>query len=90
MTAVAPSADIVAPLPVRRSIPWYRRLYTLVLASIVLGALLGYFFPDFAQLCHLARSVPWRSPSVVGLVVPTGYSFNLDGTSIYSQWRPCS
>jgi aerobic C4-dicarboxylate transport protein len=49
VTAVSPSADIVAPLSVRRSIPWYRRLYTLVLASIVLGALLGYFFPDFAQ-----------------------------------------
>ena len=27
-----------------------------------------------------------RDKSVVGLVVPTGYSFNLDGTSIY-QWR---
>jgi aerobic C4-dicarboxylate transport protein len=33
----------------RTSVPWYRRLYTLVLAAIVLGALLGYFFPDFAQ-----------------------------------------
>jgi aerobic C4-dicarboxylate transport protein len=36
-------------LPVRASLPWYRRLYTLVLAAIVLGVLLGYFFPDFAQ-----------------------------------------
>src|SRR5580692_5758824 len=48
MTAASP-VSIVTPLPVRASIPWYRRLYTLVLASIVLGALLGYFFPDFAQ-----------------------------------------
>jgi aerobic C4-dicarboxylate transport protein len=48
MTAAAP-ASIATPLPVRGSIPWYRRLYTLVLAAIVLGALLGYFFPDFAQ-----------------------------------------
>jgi aerobic C4-dicarboxylate transport protein len=48
MTAASP-IGIVTPLPVRASIPWYRRLYTLVLAAIVLGALLGYFFPDFAQ-----------------------------------------
>ena len=48
MTAASP-VSIVTPLPVPASIPWYRRLYTLVLAAIVLGALLGYFFPDFAQ-----------------------------------------
>ena len=48
MTAASP-AGIVTPLPARASIPWYRRLYTLVVAAIVLGALLGYFFPDFAQ-----------------------------------------
>ena len=30
------------------------------------------------------------SKSVVGLVVPTGYSFNLDGTNIYMTWRHCS
>jgi aerobic C4-dicarboxylate transport protein len=48
MTAAAP-ASIATPLPVRGLIPWYRRLYTLVLAAIVLGALLGYFCPDFAQ-----------------------------------------
>ena len=35
--------------PPRVAVPWYRRLYTLVLAAIVLGALLGYFCPDFAQ-----------------------------------------
>ena len=35
--------------PPRAAVPWYRRLYTLVLAAIVLGALLGYFCPDFAQ-----------------------------------------
>ena len=27
------------------------------------------------------------SKSVVGLVIPTGYSFNLDGTSFICQWR---
>jgi aerobic C4-dicarboxylate transport protein len=27
--------------------------------------------------------------SLVGLVVPTGYSFNLDGTNIYRPWRRC-
>ena len=48
MTAASP-VSIVRPLPVRASIPWYRRLYTLVLVAIALGALLGYFFPDFAQ-----------------------------------------
>jgi aerobic C4-dicarboxylate transport protein len=48
MTAAAP-ASIAAPLPVRASIPWYRRLYTLVLVAIVSGALLGYCFPEFAQ-----------------------------------------
>jgi aerobic C4-dicarboxylate transport protein len=48
MTAASP-VSIVTPLPARVSIPWYRRLYSLVLAAIVLGALLGYFFPDFAQ-----------------------------------------
>ena len=48
MTAAAP-ATLVTPLPIRGSTPWYRRLYTLVLAAIVLGALLGYFLPDFAQ-----------------------------------------
>jgi len=26
---------------------------------------------------------PWVFPLLVGLVIPTGYSFNLDGTSIY-------
>ncbi len=30
------------------------------------------------------------SRSVVGLVVPAGYSFNLDGTSIYLTWPPSS
>jgi aerobic C4-dicarboxylate transport protein len=30
-----------------------------------------------------------RPKPVVGLVVPTGYSFNLDGTSIYRRWPPC-
>jgi aerobic C4-dicarboxylate transport protein len=48
MTAASP-VSIATPLPVRASIPWYRRLYSLVLAAIVLGALLGYFLPDFAQ-----------------------------------------
>jgi aerobic C4-dicarboxylate transport protein len=48
MTAAAP-ASIATPLPVRASIPWYRRLYTLVLVAIVSGALLGCFFPEFAQ-----------------------------------------
>jgi aerobic C4-dicarboxylate transport protein len=55
MTVALSPANRVAPLPtlgpgpVQGAIPWYRRLYTLVLAAIVLGALLGYFFPDFAQ-----------------------------------------
>ena len=49
MTVAMSPASGVASLPARASLPWYRRLYTLVLASIVLGALLGYFFPDFAQ-----------------------------------------
>lgn len=35
--------------PPRAAVPWYRRLYTVVLAAIVLGALLGYFYPDCAQ-----------------------------------------
>ena len=56
MTAASP-VSIVTPLPVRASIPWYRRLYTLVLAAIVLGALLGYFFPDFAQRLGLLGDV---------------------------------
>ena len=30
------------------------------------------------------------SKAVVGLVIPTGYSFNLDGTNIYRAWRSCS
>jgi aerobic C4-dicarboxylate transport protein len=30
------------------------------------------------------------SKSVVGLVIPTGYSFNLDGTSIYLTLQPYS
>jgi aerobic C4-dicarboxylate transport protein len=46
---VAETLSIATPLPVRASIPWYRRLYTLVLVAIVSGALLGYFFPEFAQ-----------------------------------------
>jgi aerobic C4-dicarboxylate transport protein len=41
--------DALTQAPPRASVPWYRRLYTLVLAAIVLGALLGYFCPDFAQ-----------------------------------------
>ena len=28
--------------------------------------------------------------SPVGLTVPLGYPFNLDGSSIYSPWRSCS
>ena len=56
VTAASP-VSIVTPLPVRASIPWYRRLYTLVLAAIVLGALLGYFFPDFAQRLGLLGDV---------------------------------
>jgi hypothetical protein len=36
--------------------------------------------PRIAKLEHLGCA-----KSVVGLVVPTGYSFNLDGTSIYSH-----
>ena len=30
------------------------------------------------------------SRSVVGLVIPTGYSFNLDGTAIYLTMAPSS
>ena len=30
------------------------------------------------------------SKSVVGLVIPTGYSFNLDGTNIYMTLATCS
>lgn len=29
--------------------PWYRRLYAVVLAGIILGALLGYCFPDVGE-----------------------------------------
>ena len=46
---MAETLSIATSLPVRASIPWYRRLYTLVLIAIVSGALLGYFFPEFAQ-----------------------------------------
>jgi aerobic C4-dicarboxylate transport protein len=31
----------------------------------------------------IAKRKPRREKSTVGLVIPTGYSFNLDGTSIY-------
>jgi aerobic C4-dicarboxylate transport protein len=49
MTVAMSPASGVESLSARASLPWYRRLYTLVLAAIVLGALLGYLFPDFAQ-----------------------------------------
>ena len=32
---------------------------------------------------HSTVPAPGAAPAVVGLVVPTGYSFNLDGTNIY-------
>ena len=29
-------------------------------------------------------------PHIVGFVMPTGYSFNLDGSTFISQWHRCS
>ena len=44
-----------------------------------LDVLLG----DRAAAPHRQDGAPGRRPPVVGIVVPTGYSFNLDGTAIY-------
>ena len=38
-----------------------------------------------AKMEHVGVSKP-----VVGVTVPTGYSFNLDGTAIYLPWPPSS
>jgi aerobic C4-dicarboxylate transport protein len=43
-TAVATSPS--APMPRK---PWYKILYVQVLIAIVLGALVGWLFPDFAK-----------------------------------------
>ncbi|GAA4778052.1 dicarboxylate/amino acid:cation symporter [Stakelama sediminis] len=42
MASISVSGDAT---PVRR-MPWYRHLYAQVLVAIVLGALIGYFWPD--------------------------------------------
>jgi aerobic C4-dicarboxylate transport protein len=39
---------VTAPAPVRAAKPWYRILYIQVLIAIVLGALVGWKFQDFA------------------------------------------
>src|ERR1700761_1130995 len=39
---------VTAPAPVRAAKPWYRVLYIQVLIAIVLGALVGWKFQDFA------------------------------------------
>ena len=41
-TPVQPNADSTPTLPPR---PWYRHLYVQVVAAIVLGVLLGHFYP---------------------------------------------
>jgi aerobic C4-dicarboxylate transport protein len=48
-----PSTSMDAPHPsngkiVSASVPFYRKLYVQVLAAVVLGAALGYAFPDFS------------------------------------------
>ncbi|MBS0419704.1 MAG: C4-dicarboxylate transporter DctA [Proteobacteria bacterium] len=44
MTNAAPIA--AAPQMGSSATPWYRRLYTVVLAAIIAGAVLGYCYPD--------------------------------------------
>ncbi len=44
---MAPTA-VTAPAPVRAAKPWYKVLYVQVLIAIVLGALVGWQFQDFA------------------------------------------
>ena len=39
---------VTAPAPVRAAKPWYKILYIQVLIAIVLGALVGWLFQDFA------------------------------------------
>ncbi|MGA2055173.1 MAG: dicarboxylate/amino acid:cation symporter [Bradyrhizobium sp.] len=39
---------VTAPAPVREAKPWYKVLYIQVLIAIVLGALVGAYFQDFA------------------------------------------
>jgi aerobic C4-dicarboxylate transport protein len=45
----ATAALPAAPAAARPRKPWYRILYVQVLVAIVLGALLGWLFPDFAK-----------------------------------------
>ncbi len=36
-------------MPTAHARPWYRHLYAQVLCAILLGVLLGYFYPDLAE-----------------------------------------
>jgi aerobic C4-dicarboxylate transport protein len=66
---------VVAGLNILRFLNYFREELTIVLATASSDAVLPQIM---RKLEHLGVK-----PSVVGLVIPTGYSFNLDAFSIY-------
>ena len=56
---IAPSAPAAAPPPRK---PFYRQLYVQVLAAILLGGLLGYFYPE------QGASLKWLGDAFIKLV----------------------
>jgi aerobic C4-dicarboxylate transport protein len=47
MSQVAAALPVTSAAKARK--PWYKVLYVQVLIAIVLGALVGWLFPDFAK-----------------------------------------
>jgi len=89
------SVDTLKPLQLLATKrPFYKALYFHVLIAIFLGLLLGIreeilvvlgTSSSEAALPQMLEKLERLgcSKSVVGLVIPAGYSFNLDGTKIY-------
>lgn len=45
----------IQPAVHRRHQPWYKILYVQVLIAIVIGVLIGYFYPDLGKALKEAR-----------------------------------
>src|SRR4030081_3450764 len=72
----------LAGLNILKFLAYLREELTIVLATASSDAVLPQIMRKLERLCV--------EDSVVGLVIPTGYSFNLDAFSIYLHWRSSS
>src|SRR3984885_774163 len=60
---------VSVPAPVRAAKPWYKVLYIQVLIAIVLGALVGAYFQDFATSDGIKALVYFEVVSTFALVI---------------------